>query len=127
MLTSMGRERDTGGRVLGLAGEAAAAGLDGVGLLAPLRSARLRRSLGSGLPDGVAGYKAPDDAAGDQARVGSRAGGQGRGGFLVGGRSVTERRILARPGRDKGRHRWLDETGGLRCLKRLRAPGRLGA
>lgn len=89
VLTSLAAAKDTTGTVLRLAGEAAEAGLDGV-VCSPLEVGQVRRAFGEGFLTVVPGIRLADDAAGDQARVGTpgRAARDGAD-FLVVGRSVT--------------------------------------
>jgi orotidine-5'-phosphate decarboxylase len=89
VLTSLVAGTDTARRVLGLARDAAEAGLDGV-VCSPHEVGEVRRTLGPGFLTVVPGIRLADDAKGDQARTGTpgQAAKDGAN-FLVVGRSVT--------------------------------------
>jgi orotidine-5'-phosphate decarboxylase len=90
LLTSMAGEGDMTGRILDLAGKAAEAGIDGV-VCSVLEVAEIKRAFGERLVAVVPGIRLSDQAADDQARVGTPAQAAARGAdFIVVGRSVTK-------------------------------------
>jgi len=100
VLTSLAAGPDTPGRVLDLAGQAAAAGIDGV-VCSPLEVGRVKSAHGCKLMTVVPGIRLADQSKDDQARVGTPAQAARDGAdFIVLGRSVTgaaePRELLAR-------------------------------
>jgi orotidine-5'-phosphate decarboxylase len=89
VLTSLAGQPDTPQRVLDYAGEAVAAGVDGV-VCSPLEVGEIKRAHGRKLLTVVPGIRLSDQARDDQARVGT-PGQAARDGadFIVVGRSVT--------------------------------------